>query len=138
MTPERTTTSRSPCRSLKPWLAFASHCAIGAALEGLDPDKIEVGRLLIDLDAHQAVIGGEPIDLTRKELELLIVLARNADRTVPRQVLLEEIWGSDQTLNNLRYHISQIRRKFAPHEGAPHLGMRRGIGYYLSSEEVSR
>ena len=31
--------------------------------EGLDPDKIEVGRLLIDLDAHQAVIGGEPIDL---------------------------------------------------------------------------
>jgi len=106
--------------------------------EGVDLDTIEVGRLLIDLDAHQALIGGEPIDLTRKELRLLIVLARNADRTVPVQVLLDEVWGPGHTLQNLRYHVAQLRRKLAPREGAPHLGMKRGIGYYLSSEELSR
>jgi two-component system KDP operon response regulator KdpE len=106
--------------------------------EAVDLDKIEVGRLLIDLDAHQALIGGVPIDLTRKELVLLIVLARNADRTVPCQVLLDEVWGPGHTLQNLRYHVAQVRRKFAPYETAPYLGMKRGIGYYLSSEEPNQ
>lgn len=98
----------------------------------LDVDKVVAGRLLIDLDAHQAIIGGEPLDLTRKELLLLIVLARNANRIIPQQVLLEEVWGPKQSPLTLRYHVAQLRRKLSPYDGAPQIGMKRGAGYYLS------
>jgi DNA-binding response OmpR family regulator len=104
---------------------------------GNDVDKVEAGRLLIDLDAHQAIIGGEPLDLTRKELLLLIVLARNANRIIPLQVLLEDVWGPGQSPLTLRYHVAQLRRKLSSYDGAPQIGMKRGLGYYLSIDHLN-
>src|SRR5690349_15794946 len=53
---------------------------------------IEVGALTVDRQAHEAHLAGEPLDLTKKEFELLAHLAGNAGRVVSKRRLLAEVW----------------------------------------------
>jgi DNA-binding response OmpR family regulator len=73
------------------------------------------------------------IPLTRTELDLLVVLAKNADRVVSRGQLLQTVWGLplDAKNNVLNTCIYSLRRKLDSH-GAPHLiDTVRGVGFIL-------
>ena len=73
------------------------------------------------------------IPLTRTELDLLVVLAKNADRVVSRGQLLQTVWGLplDAKNNVLNTRIYSLRRKLDSH-GAPHLiDTVRGVGFIL-------
>lgn len=76
-------------------------------------EPITVGDLVIDEASREAKLGGEPLQLSPKEFELLLYLAERPDEVVSRQQLLAEVWrqpygGSDKTVD---VHLSWLRKK---------------------------
>ncbi|MGC9669010.1 response regulator transcription factor [Planosporangium sp. 12N6] len=98
------------------------------------PAAVEVGPLRVDLARRAATLHGRPLDLTRKEFDLLAYLAVRRDRLVTRQELIEEVWrqpyrGSEQTVD---VHISWLRRKLGETAAKPRfLRVLRGVGIML-------
>ncbi|MEU6068002.1 response regulator transcription factor [Streptomyces sp. NPDC047082] len=78
-----------------------------------DPHVIAHGRLVIDELERQVRLDGQPIRLTLKEFELLLLLARSPRRVFTRSHLQEAVWsdrwiGTSRTLDS---HVSALRRK---------------------------
>ena len=105
---------------------------------GLDfeESQIEIGTLLIDLDAKQVFVNGEPIDLTKKELEILILLARDPSKVFSREEILDRIWREDVFVmeRTIDVHITRIRKKLRG-SGIKIIN-RSGFGYCLVEEEA--
>jgi DNA-binding response OmpR family regulator len=74
--------------------AVLSRATLGAA--SAQP-CIVVGDLAIDGQGHQVTLGGGPVPLTLVEYQMLSLLAQNACRTLPHQVLLDGVWGMTMT-----------------------------------------
>ncbi|GAA0439817.1 response regulator MprA [Acrocarpospora corrugata] len=94
---------------------------------------LRVGDLVLDTAGRDAVFGGRPLTLTRREFDLLEVLARNANIVLSREVLLERVWGYDfaVTHNAVETFIGYLRRKLEA-VGEPRiLETVRGVGYVL-------
>ncbi|MFE0516289.1 response regulator transcription factor [Streptomyces sp. NPDC058964] len=97
---------------------------------------LRVADLLIDPAARTARRGGRPVDLTRREFELLEVLARNAGLVLTRDQLLERVWGYDFDVRSdaVDTFVSYLRRKLET-DGAPRLIQTvRGVGFVLREE----
>jgi DNA-binding response OmpR family regulator len=95
--------------------------------------SVMVGDLALNPDTHEVSRAGREIDLTQREFELLEYLMRNERIVVPRQRLLEEVWGYDPfaTTNTIEVFVSNLRRKLEA-EGEPRLlHTIRGAGYVL-------
>ena len=99
---------------------------------------IAVGGLKISPDTRTAELDGHPLELTRREFDLLAYLATNAGRVVTRRELSTEVWrqsraGTDQTLD---VHLSWLRRKLGETAAAPrYLRTVRGVGVMLAAPE---
>ncbi|WP_062345309.1 response regulator transcription factor [Herbidospora yilanensis] len=94
---------------------------------------VRAGGLVLDTDGRDAVFNGRPLALTRREFDLLEVLARNHGIVLSREVLLERVWGYDfaVTANAVETFIGYLRRKLEA-EGEPRiLETVRGVGYVL-------
>ena len=96
--------------------------------------RIQAGPLTIDTDSRQATLNEAPMHLTRKEFELLTVLASNPGRAFSREFLVERVWGSDFDGFDraVDTHVTRLRRKLGP------LGARIvtvwGVGYRFSPD----
>ncbi|MDD6929011.1 MAG: response regulator transcription factor [Porphyromonas sp.] len=105
---------------------------------GLDfeESQIEIGTLLIDLDTKQVFVNGEPIDLTKKELEILILLARDPSKVFSREEILDHVWRDDVFVleRTIDVHITRIRKKLRG-SGIKIIN-RSGFGYCLVEEEA--
>ena len=100
---------------------------------------IEVGDLHIDVAAHEVRKEGEPLKLTRKEFELLWMLARHAGRIVTHRMLLSEIWGKahEEDVQYLRVFIRQLRQKLGDDPAQPRYIMNEpGVGYRMIETEA--
>ncbi len=89
--------------------------------------------LQLNPDTHEVARGEREVELTQREFELLEFLMRNERIVVPRQRLLEEVWGYDPfaTTNTIEVFVSNLRRKLEA-EGEPRLlHTIRGAGYVL-------
>jgi two-component system KDP operon response regulator KdpE len=77
--------------------------------------RITVGPLEFDAARHEARVGGERIDLTPREFEILRVLLTNAGRLVTKGRLLRAVWGEAYQGEDsyVHVHVSQLRRKLA-------------------------
>ncbi|MFH8409535.1 response regulator transcription factor [Streptomyces sp. NPDC018019] len=106
----------------------------GAAAGGEPPSRVlRVGGLSIDPLRRQAELDGVPLDLTRREFDLLAFLAGRPGVVVPRKELLAEVWqqayGDDQTID---VHLSWLRRKLGETAARPrYLHTLRGVGVKL-------
>jgi DNA-binding response OmpR family regulator len=106
---------------------------IGALLRRVGPqgeDLVVVGDLVLDPAARRAHRGDREMELRPREFDLLLLLARNAGRVVPRDRILAELWrdhwgGASKTLD---MHISTLRRRLG--EPGP-ITTFRGVGYRL-------
>src|SRR4051794_31144035 len=103
----------------------------------LPPRVCEVGGLRVDLEAREASLDGAPLDLTRREFDLLAHLAFRAGHVVSRRELLAEVWrqsyGDDQTID---VHLSWLRRKLGETASKPrYLHTVRGVGVKLVAPE---
>jgi DNA-binding response OmpR family regulator len=95
--------------------------------------SVVVGDLALNPDTHEVSRSGREIDLTQREFELLEYLMRNERIVVPRQRLLEEVWGYDPfaTTNTIEVFVSNLRRKLESGGEARLLHTIRGAGYVL-------
>lgn len=81
---------------------------------GVDAQKVlRCGDLEIDLANYTVHLGGQPVELTYKEYELLRFLASNADRVFTRETLLNKVWGYDfyGGARTVDVHVRRLRAK---------------------------
>jgi DNA-binding response OmpR family regulator len=100
------------------------------------PDTMTVGRLTIDTARRLVFVDSERIELTKREFDLLAVLAENAGVVLSRQRLLELVWGYDFDVdtNVADVFISYLRRKLERDNVPRVIHTVRGIGYVLREE----
>jgi two-component system OmpR family response regulator len=97
------------------------------------PDPVlRHGDLEMDEATYSVRRGGEPVDLTPTEYNLLRQLLRNAGRIVTKEQLLQDVWSYDFEVEStvLETYISYLRRKL-DRLGPPLIETRRGVGYGL-------
>jgi two-component system response regulator RegX3 len=102
-----------------------------AALD-LSPGSLTVGEVVLDPDEHRVTIDGEEVSLPLKEFELLHLLLANAGRVLPRETLIDRVWGSDYVgdTKTLDVHIKRLRAKVEPVPTSPtRIITYRGLGY---------
>ena len=95
---------------------------------------LTVGELRIDLDAHEVVRAGVPVQLTPNEYALLVLLARNEGKLLTHRAILREVWGKayDDESHYLHVYVSQLRRKLEPDPARPrYILTEPGAGYRL-------
>ena len=96
-------------------------------------DRLEIGRLSIDLRARAAWIGQDRLALRPREFDVLLLLAQNPGRTVTRDELIDAAWqGAEVTENAVDVYVGYVRKRLAGHADAPHLDTVRGVGYRLA------
>ena len=95
-----------------------------------------VGDLRLNPDTREVLRGDRPLDLTSREFELLEYLMRNERIVVPRQRLLEDVWGYDPfaTTNTIEVFVSNLRRKLEAGGEPRVLHTVRGSGYVLRAQ----
>jgi two-component system, OmpR family, response regulator MprA len=95
--------------------------------------SLVVGDLSLNPDTHEVLRGERIVELTQREFELLEYLMRNERIVVPRQRLLEEVWGYDPfaTTNTIEVFVSNLRRKLEAGGESRLLHTIRGAGYVL-------
>jgi len=98
----------------------------------LGPSAVSVGDVSLDPEEHTVVLRGEPLALPLKEFELLHVLLANAGRVLPRDTLIDRVWGSDYVgdTKTLDVHVKRLRSKIEPDPSNPtRIVTIRGLGY---------
>jgi len=96
------------------------------------PVRVKIGRCEIDLTAHTACEGANPVRLTPTQWRLLEILLRHPGQLVGTQRLLTEIWGPgyERYTHYLRFHMAGLRRKLEIDPSRPrHLLTEPGMGY---------
>jgi len=91
---------------------------------------IERGHLKIDLDRYQVTVGGNPVELTLKEFELLRFLTEHPGKVHTRESLMNQVWGYDYFggTRTVDVHIRRIRAKLEPYADE-YIDTVRGVGY---------
>lgn len=100
-------------------------------------DALEAQDIKIDVSAHRAFQDGRELQLTAKEFDLLRILIKEAGNVVPRQVIMQEVWGSDPagSTKTLDMHISWLRRKLGDDATYPYyISTVRGMGFRFETE----
>ena len=100
-----------------------------------EPEPFVVGDLAIDYAHRRVTLGGEAVDLTAKEYELLRVLSLDAGRVVTFETLLRRVWGKPETAgtNLVRNVVRNLRRKLGESASSPaYVLNERGVGYRMA------
>ena len=99
------------------------------AARGMRP--IEVGPLRIDPRRREATVGPRRLELRNREFELLAALARDPGVVHTRDMLLEDVWGTDfpGETRTVDVHVAEVRRKLG--DDGPRIETVRGVGYRL-------
>lgn len=95
------------------------------------------GTLSIDTDRCAVTRGGEGVDLTQREYELLTFLARHPDKVYSRSDLMEQVWNYEYVgdVRTVDVTVRRLREKIEDDPAAPkYILTRRGIGYYFSTQ----
>jgi two-component system response regulator RegX3 len=109
-----------------------------AAPGGDAGEPITIGDLRLDTAKHEARLAGEPIELSRKEFELLRALMESSGSVLTREALIDEVWdmnwfGSTKTLD---VHISGLRKKLDDDPKEPrYIHTVRGVGFRFSGAD---
>ena len=104
----------------------------GSVASELSPGSVAVGDVVLDPDEHRVTIDGGDVSLPLKEFELLHLLLANAGRVLPRETLIDRVWGSDYVgdTKTLDVHIKRLRAKVEPDPANPtRIITYRGLGY---------
>ena len=95
-----------------------------------DP-SFNIGDLAIYPDRHEVRVGDEVVDLTKKEFDLLLFLAKNKNRVLKREEVLEKVWGYGYAgkTNIVDVYVRYLRSKIDEKVGKKYIHTVRGIGY---------
>jgi DNA-binding response OmpR family regulator len=105
---------------------------------GAQPEIVEYGELMLNLETYQAGIDGQPLDLTYMEYELLKFLAQHPGKVFTRETLLSRVWGYEYYggARTVDVHVRRLRAKL----GEEHAGLIqtvRSVGYRFGQSRWS-
>ena len=105
---------------------------------GGQPEVVEYGDLMLNLETYQAGIDGRPLDLTYMEYELLKFLAQHPGKVFTRETLLSRVWGYEYYggARTVDVHVRRLRAKL----GEEHAGLIqtvRSVGYRFGQSRWS-
>ena len=95
--------------------------------------KLKIGRVVLDRDAREAILGDEKIALPLKEFELLQKLGSRPGTAYTRDLIISELWerdydGTDRTVD---VHVNRLRERFPEEQSGFRITALRGVGYRL-------
>ncbi|MBB6672382.1 response regulator transcription factor [Cohnella nanjingensis] len=102
----------------------AAHSAAAAA-----PEALQLGGLRIEEYSRTVRLDGKPLELTPKEFDLLVLLARNPERVYSRESLLEQVWEMDFAggTRTVDIHVQRLRKKLGERQAL--IQTVYGVGY---------
>jgi DNA-binding response OmpR family regulator len=94
---------------------------------------VTCGGLTIDADSREVAVNGTPIELTRREFDLLLHLIRNKGAVQSREGLLSAVWGYDYSgeTNSVDVYVRYLRTKIEEPFGLKLIHTVRGVGYVV-------
>lgn len=96
---------------------------------------LTIGELTIDQEHYSVTKNGEPVELSKKDYDLIALLAENVGKVFTREELLEKVWGYDDYYGDIRtvdVTVTRIRKKIEKDPARPEYIMtKRGVGYYF-------
>lgn len=101
-------------------------------------NDIEIGDLVIHLDAYVVTKRGKAVELTHREFELLHYLADHMGQVMTRENLLQTVWGYDYfgDVRTVDVTVRRLREKIEDNPSRPiWIITRRGVGYYLNAPD---
>lgn len=110
-----------------------AHLRRGAESGTQPPEPLRAGEIEVDRGARRARLGGNELELTPKEFELLSLLVSEAGRAVTRERIMRDVWDTDwlESTKTLDQHILGLRAKLGPEA----ITTLRGVGYRLDAGE---
>ena len=101
-------------------------------------NEIRFNEILFDLNARRLTIAEKPIELTRKEYDLLLYFVTNKNRVLTKEGIAEHLWGDHIDMaNNFDFvytHIKNLRRKVEQAGGKDYLKTVYGMGYRFTDQ----
>lgn len=101
-----------------------------------DRQMIELGPISVNLETHEALVGGELMKLTLTEFRLLSSLVAAGGKVLSRQVLMERAMGPGVTVTErtIDVHMTAVRKKLGGHAGI--IKTVRGVGYRATLDDA--
>ena len=99
------------------------------------------GDLVIDFTRHRVTLGAQEINLTATEYRILSYLARNVDRIVTPDQILQRVWDKEYTgeIHLLQVNIARLRQKLRDNPRRPkYILTKSGIGYMMQKSHTAR
>jgi two-component system response regulator VicR len=115
-------------------LGAARESGEGAGAPDAEPQGLRMFNLFIDTDMYVVYKNGQPLDLTHREFELLLYLARNNGKVMTREHLLQAVWGFEYfgDVRTVDVTVRRLREKIEDDPSRPEIILtRRGLGYLM-------
>ena len=100
-------------------------------------ERLELGRIALDLDGSMAYKDGNPVDLTQREFELLKFLGAQAGKVFSREIIMEQVWNYEGYVGDVRavdVAVRRLREKVEDNPASPlFIVTRRGLGYLFQT-----
>jgi DNA-binding response OmpR family regulator len=112
------------------------HVQLRRRSEQMDHALLMVGPLTLDIAAHEVRMGGQRVELTAKEFEVLDFFMRHPRQVLTREQVYERVWGYDfgSDSNVLEVYVRSLRQKLEAANTPRMLHTVRGVGYVLREE----
>jgi two-component system alkaline phosphatase synthesis response regulator PhoP len=103
-------------------------------------DELKAGNIKIEDQRKQAFQGDKELSLTPKEYSLLKFMIINKDRVVTRDMILDNVWGSEKYVNprNVDIYIGYLRKKLSPDKQDEVIETVRGFGYKINTAKSTQ
>lgn len=101
-------------------------------VKGDATEPVHFGDVQVNFDSQTVTLRGEPVTLTSKEFDLLRFLVQSEGKVLPREVILDRVWGYDYygTARTIDNFINRLRQKIEDDVESPrHIVTVRGVGY---------
>lgn len=96
-------------------------------------EKLEYRGYILDANSYTLEYQGKSTEIRTREFRLLELLMRNHGQVLPRDIIIERVWGIDSDIseNNLDVHIRMLRKKISALSEDDLIITVRGVGYYV-------
>ena len=100
---------------------------------GPSGDALSAGPLVMDVERHEVTVKGAPVELTKREFDLLRYLLEHKGKVLTREALLDQVWGFDFVgeTNSVDVYIRFLRSKIDEAFGIKLIHTVRGVGYVV-------
>ena len=104
---------------------------IKATPKEVSATSLNIGEIEIDFESKRLIIGNKKTELTRKEYEILSLLAKSPGRIFSREEILRRIWESDVIVTDRTVDVNMTRLRRKMEEYGSYLRNKPGFGYYF-------